>query len=81
MTNSDKKPQAGKTLRKKKRAPRAMHGFFIPAYAFKSCACSELWTGPTYACIDDDGFIWNCPGCADRFNDSSDDGEDDGQHG
>lgn len=46
---------------------RAMHGFSIPAYTYKSCACGQVWIGPAYACIDDNGYFWNCPGCAHRF--------------
>lgn len=47
--------------------PRAMHGFSIPAYTYKSCACGQIWIGPAYTCIDDSGFFWNCPGCEHRF--------------
>lgn len=49
------------------RKPRTMHGFSIPAYTFKSCACGQIWIGPTYTCADDNGFFWNCPGCEHRF--------------
>ena len=55
--NNDDKPQT----------PRAMHGFSIPAYTYKSCACGQIWLGPAYACIDDNGYFWNCPGCMHRF--------------
>ena len=47
--------------------PRAMHGFSIPAYTYRSCKCGKIWLGPAYACMDDDGYFWNCKGCADRF--------------
>ncbi|MEM9617068.1 MAG: hypothetical protein AAF936_03825 [Pseudomonadota bacterium] len=76
MTKGDKKPSD-----EKKQKPRAMHGFFIPAYGFRSCACGELWTGPAYACIDDDGFMWNCPGCASRFSDQANNNGEDSWHG
>lgn len=46
---------------------RAMHGFSIPAYTYKSCACGQLWLGPAYAVIDDQGYFWNCPGCEHLF--------------
>lgn len=46
---------------------RAMHGFSIPAYTYQSCRCGKVWLGPAYTCIDDDGYFWNCKGCAHRF--------------
>lgn len=50
---------------------RAMHGFSIPAYTYKSCTCGKVWIGPAYACIDNNGHFWNCPGCEDRFRETA----------
>ena len=46
---------------------RAMHGFSIPAYTYKQCACGQIWQGPAYTCIDDQGYFWSCEGCEERF--------------
>ena len=48
---------------------RAMHGFSIPANTYLSCRCGQIWGGPAYACRDDEGYFWHCPGCEDRFAD------------
>ena len=47
--------------------PRAMIGFSIPAYAAAYCACGQIWIGPVHTSIDENGFLWNCKGCRDRF--------------
>ena len=60
MNNDDRSPR-----------PRGMHGFSIPAYTYSSCACGKIWIGPAYTCVDDNGYFWNCPGCADRFADGA----------
>lgn len=46
---------------------RAMHSFSIPAQTFHSCACGQIWEGPAFTCIDNQGHFWNCKGCEDRF--------------